>query len=1009
MDETHHLTRCPRCGAALLPHTPEGLCPACLFAIAIGSQSTFAPDTLGLESADAASRNAPQEKTYLTHGQTFGAYRIERLLGCGGMGDVYQAEHIEQGRRVALKVLNRRLSESQDRARFLREGQLAASINHPHSVYIFGSEEIDGTPVIAMELLQGGTLKDRVIERGPLPPTEAVDAILQVIAGLDALQAAGVLHRDIKPANCFVDRDRTVKIGDFGLSISTVAREVSPLTETGTFHGTPQFAAPEQLRSDALDVRADIYAVGATLYYLLTGKPPFDDRNLFALVTRIASDPPRPPSAVVRAIPRRMEAVVLRCLAKNPALRPSSYAELHDALQPFSSTAHTPATIRSRLLAGVIDEMIVAIPLILLNLSRVARSGLLSASPWFNIGAIAMQIAYFGLSEGLWGASIGKRLLRLRVVTAAGSQGPSLMQAFWRALIFHTPMLASVGSRLFVDQTYLLQLMSQAPFLAGVLSLGTRVSIAPLFSTARRRNGLAAVHDLWSATRVVVYRLDERQQPSPRRALDLEMHADAVRYRLGPFDVIGTLGDTEKGALLLGFDPRLRRPVWLHQLPFGTPAVTPVIRDLSRPTRLRWLGGRRTLTDSWDAYEALDGEPLKTQLGETQTWDVVRVWLADFAREIDAGLRDGSLDRLALDCIWIAGDGHAKLLDFRVPGVEPDPTSVSRISLKSAQEFFAGVATRALAGQAHAVSTVASWPRHQLPSSALALLDALGHGTVESSSDVVRRITTLLDRPVRVARRRRAATLALSVTIPTLLVVMGGALSAVALPAARRAVPPQIQDLSLALDIVSAPPSVYQPIHRAAVEVYIAGRFGPMVAEPQFWASPMTVSFLGRRRPLLERIVAEHPHVSPEQLTAAEAAVRQILERQAQIASLGSINPWAIALTAAPFLFMLTALVSIVSAWLFRGGLLLWVFDIAVVTSNGALASRLRTLTRALAGWSWVIVPFWFAPTAACGSTSTMRTVVGAVVVFLAGGLFAVVYPERGLQDRVVGTYLVPR
>jgi serine/threonine protein kinase len=158
MDETQHLTCCPRCGATLLPHAPEGLCPACLFATAIGSQSTFAPDRLGQESADVASRNASQEKAYLTPGQTFGAYRIERLLGCGGMGDVYEAEHIEQGRRVALKVLHRRLSESEDRARFLREGQLAASINHPHSVYIFGSEEIDGTPVIAMELLPGGTL-----------------------------------------------------------------------------------------------------------------------------------------------------------------------------------------------------------------------------------------------------------------------------------------------------------------------------------------------------------------------------------------------------------------------------------------------------------------------------------------------------------------------------------------------------------------------------------------------------------------------------------------------------------------------------------------------------------------------------------------------------------------------------------------------------------------------------------------------------------------------------------
>jgi uncharacterized RDD family membrane protein YckC len=1004
MDETQHLTCCPRCGATLLPHAPEGLCPACLFATAIGSQSTFALDRLGQESADVASRNASQEKAYLTRGQTFGAYRIERLLGCGGMGDVYEAEHIEQGRRVALKVLHRRLSESEDRARFLREGQLAASINHPHSVYIFGSEEIDGTPVIAMELLPGGTLKDRVIERGPLPPTEAVDAILQVIAGLDAVQAAGVLHRDIKPANCFVDRDRTVKIGDFGLSISTVARGVSPLTETGMFHGTPQFAAPEQLRGDALDVRADIYAVGATLYYLLTGEPPFDDRNLFAIATRIATDPPRPPSAVVRAIPRRLEAVVLRCLAKNRALRPASYAELHEALRPFSSTAPTPATIRSRLLAGVIDELIVAIPLILFNLIRVARSGLIYASPWFSIGAIATQIAYFGLSEGLWGASIGKRLMRLRVVVAAGSQRPGLTQAFWRALIFHTPMLASVGSRLFLDQTYLLQLVSQTPFLAGVLSIGTRVIVAPLFSTARRRNGLAAVHDLWSATRVVAYRLAEPKQASPHRALDSPMHADAVRYRLGPFDVIGKLGDTETGALLLGFDPRLRRPVWLHQLPFGTPAVAPVIRDLSRPARLRWLGGRRTATDNWDAYEALDGEPLKTQLDRTESWDVVRVWLADLAREIDAGLRDGSLNRLALDRIWIAGDGHAKLLDFRVPGVEPEPTSISRISLKSAQEFFAGVATRALAGQAHPASTVGSWPRHQVPSSALATLDALGHGMVESWSDVVRRITSLLDRPVRVARRRRAATIVLCVTIPTFFVVMGGALGAVALLAARRTVPPQIQDLSLALEVVSAPPSVYQPIHRVAVEVYIAGRFGPMVAEPRFWASPVTVGLLSRHRPVLERIVAEHPHVSPDQLTAAEAAIRQVLERQAERNS----NPW-LKLTATPFLFMLTALVSIVSAWLFRGGLLLWVFDIAVVTSNGALASRWRTLTRALAAWSWVIVPFWLAPTAASGSASTMSGVISAVVIFLGGGVFAVVYPERGLQDRVAGTYLVPR
>src|SRR5262245_24477144 len=139
---------------------------------------------------------------------------------------------------------------------------MAASISHPHTVYIFGSEEIFGTPVIAMELATGGTLKDRVASKGPLAPTEAVAAILDIIGGLDAAQSVGILHRDVKPSNCFLDSEGSVKVGDFGLSISTLARDVHEQLATG-FEGTPQFAAPEQLRGEPLDVRADIYAVGA--------------------------------------------------------------------------------------------------------------------------------------------------------------------------------------------------------------------------------------------------------------------------------------------------------------------------------------------------------------------------------------------------------------------------------------------------------------------------------------------------------------------------------------------------------------------------------------------------------------------------------------------------------------------------------------------------------------------------------------------------------------------------
>ena len=143
------------------------MCPACRLEQA--RATTFTSEESTRLSPDRPSDGGEGSGLRLTPGQTFGPYRIERLLGRGGMGEVYAAEQLEHGRRIALKVLSRRLADAKDRARFLREGQLAASINHPHSVYIFGSEEIAGTPVIAMELLPGGTLKDKVIKSGPLP------------------------------------------------------------------------------------------------------------------------------------------------------------------------------------------------------------------------------------------------------------------------------------------------------------------------------------------------------------------------------------------------------------------------------------------------------------------------------------------------------------------------------------------------------------------------------------------------------------------------------------------------------------------------------------------------------------------------------------------------------------------------------------------------------------------------------------------------------------------------
>jgi len=272
---------CARCGTPLPSDAPH-FCSVCARDIAANLDAQEATTMTGGSPTPAPRADAAG----VAPGRTFGAYRMERLLGRGGMGEVYAAEHLEQGRRVAVKLLHQRFAGPQHRARFLREGQLAASISHLYTVYVFGSEEILGVPVIAMELLVGGTLKDRVDDLGPMAPVAAVDAILQVIAGLEAAHRVGILHRDVKPANCFVDDDGTVKVGDFGLSISTSARPGDGVTEPGTVRGTPQFAAPEQIRGEPLDVRADIYAVGATLYYLLTGRPPFEAPNLGAARAR---------------------------------------------------------------------------------------------------------------------------------------------------------------------------------------------------------------------------------------------------------------------------------------------------------------------------------------------------------------------------------------------------------------------------------------------------------------------------------------------------------------------------------------------------------------------------------------------------------------------------------------------------------------------------------------------------------------------------------------------------
>ena len=563
------------------------------------------------------------------------------------MGEVYEAEQLETGRRLALKVLRDTLRGDEDRARFLREGQLAASISHAHTVYIFGSEEVGGAPAITMELLSGGTLKDRVSAEGPMPPSAAVSAVLDIIGGLDAAQAAGILHRDIKPSNCFVDADGAVKVGDFGLSISTLTRDVRHELATAGFEGTPQFAAPEQLRGEPLDVRADIYAVGATLYYLLTGRPPLDAPDFRELVSKVASEKPPSPRVLRRDIPRGLAAVVLRCLAKAPAGRPQSYAELADLLRPYGSADEVPAPLGARFIAWIADSVIVSIMIwLLMSSAWTVGVTLGSATTLLRLSAwswLAPVIYYFVL-EGGWGASLGKRLMGLRVTSQTDDRW--WLRVGLRTAVFHVPTVIPTlfmgATRIGTRRTALAERMDwNVP--PSLLSLLLTIL---LFSTARRGNGWTGVHELLSRTRVVqrnVLRPVASAAPKASPA-DLVPALSSLR-RVGPYAVHTMVGETGGGRLFVGVDPILRRHVWIHEVPPGTPPVDATRRDVSRPGRLYWLAGRRSATENWDAFEAPRGEPFLTA-PPTSDWRQVHRALSSLATELDASAHDDRDTRL---------------------------------------------------------------------------------------------------------------------------------------------------------------------------------------------------------------------------------------------------------------------------------------------------------------------------------------------------------------------------
>jgi len=293
-----------------------------------------------IKPADASGVDFQREPT-LASGAVFGAYVIERCIGHGGMGAVYEARHRELGKRVALKALHRRIAADPGaRARFLAEGRATSRLRHPHVVDVSDHGILDGVPFLVMEFLEGETLEQLIAREGALSVERAVEIMLPVCAAISATHQEGIVHRDLKPANIFLSRDRLgreqTKVLDFGVS-KIESGDVDGLTSTGALLGTPWYMSPEQAQDPRnAHAESDQYTLGVILAECVTGRRAFEGRSLYPVLRSIVTGAMVKPRSVRPELPEDFEAVVLRATSLDISARYGSVDELARALLPFA-------------------------------------------------------------------------------------------------------------------------------------------------------------------------------------------------------------------------------------------------------------------------------------------------------------------------------------------------------------------------------------------------------------------------------------------------------------------------------------------------------------------------------------------------------------------------------------------------------------------------------------------------------------------------------------------------
>jgi hypothetical protein len=945
-----------------------------------------------------------------------GGYRLVRRIGAGGMGTVYEAEVADSSQRVAVKVLSSRLASSPTSVeRFRQEGRLASQLVHPRCVFVVTADTDAGRPYIVMELMPGRTLKDVVDRTGGIAPSEAIVHILDVIDGLAEAHRLGVLHRDVKPSNCFLTADGRVKVGDFGLSKSLGGSQDQQLTQTGAFLGTVLFASPEQIRGEPLDYASDVYSVCATLYYLLCGEAPYQHESVTAALAKAISEPP--PSLCDRcpAVSRALERVVMKGLERDRDRRWQSLGELRDALVDLLPAHRTPARPRALVGAFLVDWLVLVlitiVPLEILR-SALGWSHIAIAGMTIDPVAWALAVAYFATLEGIFGQTVGKALLGLRVSRVGEAGTPGLGRGWIRALVF-------IGLWLIV--------LVAAPVAgrmvgrlagAGVFAIGAAVLLIQL---RRSPGGYRGLHDFASGCHVTqrpfparklrlvgrgATALDNPQPASPDQPLPESVGGFAVRGRLGPMagEEVWVAEDRVLGRRIL---------VWLRPTDAGP--IPHATAELVRPTRLRRLGHGRLAWAGKEFEWAAFAAPVGVSLADTirperpLPWADARIVLEQLVDELQAAEMDGSMPaELGIDQVWVEPGGRVQLLDvpMRNRGGKSSPFALLR-----------DVAVLTLEGRLRG-SEGRNGIHAPVPPHAVPILKKLfSSDGYESLAAFHRDLVDSRAHPPEVTASIRTAQLSIQAAmlgVGLFLMFAGSGIVGVLLVKLAEMRTETAERTLAALRTPDGHARLKQKtgLHAEIDDPAVVERIQQLMVEKRREAQYRRAVLLGPERLALEefdKAFDMRPRRGELNPFAAKALLTWASSEEGSDSSSSPWDPEAGPVWVVLFLF---PLLWVGSAAALRGGISMILTGIALVRADGRKAARWQCALRAAAVWlpvaGLLLASVWlqvFRPEKVYLYVSLWFVALALLPVYV---VIALRYPSRPPQDRIAGTFLVP-